>query len=208
MQAIFKSIISTFALVLTFVGSADSHNFIRQVEVPAGHKIDLDLLVTHGCKGSPVKELRLKIPENIYSVSTYHTSEWDIELTMRKLETPRLGEGGIVVTEVVDQITWKNPKKLLPASHFINAFRFRATMPDTPNEMVFFKSINVCEKGTDPYVDLPDQRIDIEKKGAKDEMWKFLTATPTPAPFVILRKTDRKQYPWQWTQKELIGPGR
>jgi hypothetical protein len=50
MQAIFKFILSTSAVALTFVGSIESHNFIRHVEAPEGGESGLDFMVTDGCK--------------------------------------------------------------------------------------------------------------------------------------------------------------
>ncbi len=34
---------------------------------PAGYVQDLEMRVTHGCKGSPVKEVNIKIPEGVFA---------------------------------------------------------------------------------------------------------------------------------------------
>lgn len=179
------------------------HNFLAESEVPAGYKHDLNLLVTHGCKGSPVKEVRVKIPPEVEGARVHNNHDWDIETIYRPLDEPRRGEGGIMITEVLDQIIWKNPKRPMPDNMY-EAFRFRITVPKEPNKILFFKSINVCEDGQDAYIDMPEEELDLADPQIKEKMWTFLTATATPSTFVITRPVAKKQYPWEWEPDEMV----
>ncbi len=189
---------------LLLSGSAWSHNFLTKTEAYAGHRVDIELLVTHGCRGAPVKEVRVKIPEEINSVRPHHDHDWEIRTKMRPLAAPITGEGGITITEVVDEIVWTSPKKAMPDNMY-ESFRMRALMPDEPGKILFFRSINVCEEGDDPYIDLPEDALSLQDEDFTEKLWKFMTATSTPAPFLILRQAPKKQYPWEWTPEQVRG---
>ena len=193
----------TVGALLTSVSPVWSHNFVQEIEVPAGHKHDINLLVTHGCKGQPVQEVRVQIPPEVESTRVHHTHDWDIETIMRPLDEPRTGEGGIVITEVVDQIIWKNPKEAMPDNMY-EAFRFRISVPKEPNKILYFKSINICAEGQEAYVDMPEEPLDLADPDVKEKMWKFLTATATPSTFVVTRPAAKKQYPWEWSLDQMV----
>jgi uncharacterized protein YcnI len=157
---------------------------------------DLELRVTHGCKGSAVKQVSVKIPENVMRVSVAHNRDWQVETKMRKLPKPIPGEGGNMITETVEEIIWKNPKSPLPAGGFFEGFKFRAALPDKPGEIVFFRSINVCVSGEERYIDLPKEPLNVRTPDLPKKLMDFMVATPTPSAFVILEKPSRPQYPF------------
>jgi uncharacterized protein YcnI len=165
--------------------------------VPAGYIQDLEMRITHGCKDSPVNSVRIKIPEGVTRVSVNVVRDWKVETKMRKLPKPVPGEGGVMITETVDEIMWSAPKSVIPASGRYEGFRFRAQVPNTPGAMLFFKTINGCEKGDDPYVNLP--KTPLPAVGAADFAQKlidFMSETSGPAPYLILEKPAKPQYPW------------
>ncbi len=173
-----------------------AHNTLTSMYAPAGYVQDLEMRVTHGCKGSPVKEVRVKIPEGVMRVSVGYNRDWTVETRMRKLAKPVPGEGGNMITETVDEIIWKNPKSPIPGMGVFEGFKFRGALPNTPGEMLFFRTVNVCEAGDDKYIDLPKEAIKANTPGLSEKLWKFMTATPGPAPFLILEKPARPQYPF------------
>ena len=107
------------------------------------------MLVSHGCKGSPVKEVRMKIPEEIESVRPHNNHDWEIQTKMRPLPEPKTGEGGITITEVVDEVIWTNPKKAMPDNMY-EAFRIRALMPDDPGKILYFRTSMFAKRATTP----------------------------------------------------------
>ena len=190
----------TLAAALTTALSAVpaiSHNTFTTMTVPAGYMQDLEMRITHGCKGSPVNSVRIKIPEGVTRVSVNVVRDWKVETKMRKLPKPVQGEGGVTITETVDEIIWSAPKSVIPASGSYEGFRFRVQLPNTPGAMLFFKTINGCEKGDDPYIDMP--KTPLPAVGAADfgqKLIDFMSATSGPAPYVILEKPAKLQYPW------------
>ena len=69
-------------------------------------------------------------------------------------------------------------------------------MPNTPGKIIFFRSVNVCEKGEERYVDLPTEPLEAKTPGLPEKLLKFMTATATPSAFVIIEKPTRPQYPF------------
>ena len=191
--------IFAFSLAATAVLAATpalSHNTFTTMYAPAGYMQDLEMRVTHGCKGSPVKEVKIKIPDNVMRVSVGVNRDWEVETKMRKLPKPVPGEGGNMITETVDEIIWKNPKSTIPALGSFEGFKFRAALPDKPGEIVFFRTVNVCVAGDDKYIDLPKEPLNAKTPDLSTKLFKFMTATPGPAPFLLLEKPSRPQYPF------------
>jgi periplasmic copper chaperone A len=173
-----------------------AHNSLLSHYAPAGYRHDIEMRVTHGCKGSPVKEVRVKIPDGVTSVSVEHLNGWQIETNMRKLPKPVPGEGGTMITETVDEIVWKTVSTPLPPMGRWLGFRFRANLPNTPGEILYFRSVNVCEKGDDKYIDLPKEPLKASTPDLGRKLWDFVSATPGPSTFLILEKPARPQYPY------------
>lgn len=184
------------AALISGVPVAQAHNTMTAYYATAGFMQDLELRVTHGCKGSPVKEVRLKIPDGMMRVSAEHNRDWVIEMKMRKLPKPVPGEGGNMLTETVDEIIWKSPRSNLPGSGRFEGFRFRGMIPETVGKIIFFRSINVCESGEERYVDLPSETLEAKTPSLPDKLLKFMSATATPSAFMIIEKPTRAQYPF------------
>ena len=196
------SLAGTF-LVLAHSATTRAHNVINIEEAWAGYSTSMELNVNHGCKGSPVVGLRLKVPDGVTDAKAAFDPHWTIEYRYRDLDEPIVRHGR-EITRAVDEIIWKDPVKILPADAWY-PFRFRMTMPDRPDEVLHFRNITVCEEGTDAYVDLPDEPLSVDDPNWADSVWKFVTATATPAPFVVIRARERKQYHWNWTPEDARG---
>jgi uncharacterized protein YcnI len=184
---------------LMLAGPASAHNTLTSMEGYAGYVTDLEMRVTHGCKGSPVKEVRVKIPEGLMRISVGANRDWKVETKMRKLDKPVPGEGGNMITEVIDEITWKDPVSPIPAGGVFEGFKFRAALPKEADKILFFRTINVCEQGDDKYVDLPKEELKVNDPEFSKKLMAFMTATPGPAPFLITRAPTKPQYPWETT---------
>jgi len=179
-----------------FASAVSAHNTMTTMEGYAGYMTDFEMRVTHGCKGSPVKEVRLKIPDGMMRVSVGYTRDWKVEVKMRKLDKPVPGEGGATITETPDEIIWKEPPASLPAGGFYEGFKFRGMVPNEPGRILFFRTINVCENGDDKYIDLPAEKLDVNAADFPKKLSAFMRATAGPSPFMIIHKPTKPQYPW------------
>lgn len=201
-----RSILSallTSAAVVGFAGAASAHNVLDLNEGKAGFLQPLILNVNHGCKDEPVIGLRLKIPEEILDAKAAEKPGWNITYKMRKLATP-VNQHGREVTEVIDEIEWKDPVKPMPSDGW-TPFEFRVRLPDTPGKVLYFKNITVCANGTDPYVDVPKEALDIKDPEFGKKAAAFMRATKGPSPLFIVRPAVKKQYPWEWTPEQVRG---
>lgn len=183
--------------LMTVWGTGSAHNYLLETEAPAGYVHDIVMRVPHGCKGSPVNQVRVKIPEGVYRVTVEHREDWDVSTKMRPVDPPVAGDGGQPITETVDEIVWANPEKPLPPDR-IGEFRFRAKLPDEVGTILYFRTLNACVEGDDNYVDLPEEELSLDDPKFHEKFWAFMTATATPAPYLILTKPARPQYPWEW----------
>ena len=189
------------AAITHFSVTAMGHNYMVETEAPAGYVHDLALRVPHGCAGSPVQQVRVKIPDGVYRVTVEHREDWDVSLKMRKVDPPVPGDGGRPITETVDEIMWSSPENPLPPDRTAE-FRFRAKLPDAVGRILYFRTLNKCVKGDDNYVDLPSEDLALDDPEFHAKFWAFMTASATPAPYVILTRPARPQYPWEWQRME------
>jgi uncharacterized protein YcnI len=171
------------AAMLLPAGAA-AHAYVSTTEVNAGWKQDIEIRIPHGCKGSPTTEVRVRIPDGMVAVMPEHNRNWKISTKMRKLPEPVRGEGGVMITETVDEITWTG--NTLP-DHMFERFVFRATIPNEPGRMLWFKTIQKCQVGEHRWVEVP---TDMKKIG------EFFKSTPEPAAFTMIVKPSRSQYPF------------
>jgi len=198
-----KVVLYAAAFIGLFFSQANAHNVLDLKEAYAGYSTPMILSVNHGCKTSPVVGLRLKIPEGVIDGKAAFDPNWDIEYKMRDLDEPAMFHGR-PINQVVDEIIWKNPIKIVPSNGWY-PFKFRFTMPDEPGKVLHVQNITVCEEGTDPYVDLPEEPLNINDPDFAEKSWAFMTATRTPAPFLIIRAPEKKQHPWEWTPEQARG---
>ena len=205
-RTMFTTVIATLAVVL--MAPVFAHNTFTTQYAPAGYLQDLEMRVTHGCKGSPVNSVRIKIPEGVYRVTVNNSRDWSVEIKMRKLAKPVPGDGGNMMTETADEVIWSNPKSTIPAMGYFEGFKFRASLPKEPGQILFFKTINGCVAGDDKYVDLPATPLDLKGKDFPQKLLAFMSATPGPSPFLILEKPLRPQYPWASPEPPKSAPKR
>ena len=194
-----KLLLATAAVSLCgfFASAASAHDTLTSMEGTAGYMTDFEMRVTHGCKGSPVKEVRVKIPDGVVRVSVGMNRDWKVETKMRKLDKPVPGDGGNMLTEVVDEITWKDPKSSIPAGGTFEGFKFRGALPKEDGKILFFRTVNVCEQGDDKYVDLPKDELKVGTPDFPKKLMEFMSATPGPSPYLITVKATKPQYPWE-----------
>ena len=201
-----RSIIASLLLgtaTLCFAGVAGAHSVLSVNEGQAGHMFPMALNINHGCKTEPVTEVRLKIPEAIFETKASQKAGWTVEYKMRKLDKP-VAQHGRQLTEVIDEIVWKNPVQPLPPDGW-GSFEFRVKLPETAGQILYFKNISVCPNGTDAYMDVPKVPLDIKDPAFVEKAAAFMRATPGPAPMFIVRPAVGGQYPWEWTAAQVRG---
>jgi periplasmic copper chaperone A len=160
-------------LLLALAPTAQAHMYLPIREATAGERTDVPLRVSHGCDGSPTIAVTTTIPPGVTNLSIEHRRDWTITLTMRPLDPPQRGEGGQMIRETVDTITWAGNS--LPEGRF-EAFTYRAVMPKAAGR-IYFPTVQRCEKGEHRWVATP-------KPGQSHE--QLMRAEKEPAPSLLL----------------------
>ena len=157
--------------LLFTVQNAESHAVINEGTAAAGSFSFITLRITHGCGASPSTQSRMKIPNGVIRVSPKFMENWTVEKRMKTLDPPYRDEAGNLVTETVDEIVWSGGS--LPDGYY-GEFQVRASMPDEPGRMLWFKTIQNCEEGTIRWIEVPS------KEGQSPYEFK------EPSPFIRL----------------------
>jgi uncharacterized protein YcnI len=193
-----RKLMLTTALTLFTATGAAAHTYFVENYAPAGYKQDMTMRVPHGCKDKAVKEVHVQMPPNVTGVTVFHNRDWKVETKMRKLDKPVPGEGGNMITETVDEIIWKDPTSPLPAMGFFDSFQFRVSLPKEEGSVLWFKSYNVCVDGSDDrYVDVPKEAMNTSQPDFAKKIGEFMRSVKGPAPYLVLTKPTRPQYPWE-----------
>lgn len=170
-----KKLLSSVSIAAVMASlPASAHVIMEKWEAYAGYQSFLTLVVPHGCGASPTTEVRIKVPDGVGNIVAEPVAGWTLDITKRKLDKPTPGEGGRMVTEVVDEISWKGGNL---ATNHLGKFNMLALMPNKPGSVLFFKTIQKCAEGETRWVDTVADG---------EPIWKTW-ANPAPSPFVEVK---------------------
>jgi periplasmic copper chaperone A len=157
--------------VASCTGVATAHVTVQPTEAVAGSYLHMDFSVPHGCQGSSTVALRVKVPDGVLSAKPQMKPGWTVDIKKKKLDTPQSAGHGHMISEVVDEITWRGGP--LPDSLY-DTFGLIVKLPDTPGQTVYFPAVQECEKGVSRWIELP-------AAGQSSEQLQ------EPAPFIKLK---------------------
>jgi uncharacterized protein YcnI len=135
--------------------AAMAHVTLEVREAPVGANIKAVLRVPHGCDGSPMIALRVKIPEGVVGVKPMPKPGWNIEIKTGKYTKTHEAAEGAKVSEGVTELDWTGGK--LPDG-FYDEFVFRAFIANdlAPGSTVYFPAVQECEKGVHRWIEIPE----------------------------------------------------
>jgi periplasmic copper chaperone A len=162
-------VLAAGALALALGGPASAHVVFNESLVKPGEMATLQLRVTHGCGGTPTREVRVKVPEGVTRVTPRMIPGWQVSVVKRALPAP-VTLHGETVRETVDTLVWSGGS--LPDVAY-EQFELRAHMPATAAGPLYFPVEQICDTG----------RIDWTNVPARVEDWG---RTANPAPYVRL----------------------
>ncbi|MGE5537319.1 MAG: YcnI family protein [Gemmatimonas sp.] len=150
------------AVAIALSSAAEAHITLERQTAEAGATYKAVLRVPHGCAGSPMVRLRVRIPDGVLNVKPQPKPGWTISSVTEKLANPMTLEHGRQITEVVRELAWSGGK--LPDDYY-DEFVFRAQLPDTPGRTLYFPAIQECEHGVERWIEIPkpgENRNDYE----------------------------------------------
>lgn len=157
--------------IIAVTAPAFAHVTMTPNEATAGNYFQSAFTIPHGCEGSGTVSVRVKIPDGVTSVKPQMKPGWDVSIKMRKLEKPVDAGHGRMITETVDEVSWRGGP--LPDNLFDN-FGLAVKLPDTPGQTLYFPTVQECQQGVHRWIEIP----------AAGQKWGDV---PQPAPFIRLK---------------------
>jgi uncharacterized protein YcnI len=148
-------------LTLGLVAPASAHVTITPSDTAAGAPAVLTFSTSHGCEGSPTTGITIQIPEEILSVSPTRNPQWEVEKTMVQLDAPVEDAHGNSVTERVGEVHYEAVEPL--PDGYRDTFDLSLTLPDAAGETLAFPVVQTCEKGENPWTEVPAEGQDPEE---------------------------------------------
>jgi uncharacterized protein YcnI len=148
-------------LTLGLAPPASAHVTVTPSDTAAGASVVLTFSTSHGCEGSPTTGITIQVPEEILSVSPTRTAQWEVEKSIEQLDEPVEDAHGNSVTERVAEVAYRAVEPL--PDGYRDAFELSLTLPDTPGETLAFPVIQTCEKGENPWTEVPAEGQDPEQ---------------------------------------------
>ena len=139
-----------WALLSGIASSAFAHAVLDNPHAEAGSSYRAAIRITHGCSGSPVREVIVQIPEGVRGAKPMPKPGWTLEVEKARLAQPYESHGRRIEEDVV-RVRWSGGR--LENAHF-DEFVMLAGLPQTPGKL-YWKVSQVCEKGRIDWFDVP-----------------------------------------------------
>lgn len=138
------------AIGLCSAALSHAHIVLAQPEAPAGSTYRATFKAGHGCDGSPITAITVRLPAGVRGAKPMPKPGWTVERRIDKLAVPYISHGK-TITEDVSEITWRGGP--LPDG-FYDEFVLQAQLPETPGPL-WFKVKQVCEQGEIDWAEIP-----------------------------------------------------
>jgi uncharacterized protein YcnI len=147
---------SRLALLLCAAGALPStthaHVVLAEPSAAAGSSYRATFKVGHGCDGSPITELIVRLPLGVKAAKPMPKPGWTVERRIDKLATPYTLHAR-TVTEDVREIRWKGGP--LPDG-FYDEFVVQLQVPEQSGPQ-WFAVTQVCEQGRIDWAEVPSE---------------------------------------------------
>jgi uncharacterized protein YcnI len=143
---------------LSAASASFAHITLEQQKAKAGSTYKAVLRVGHGCDGAPTTTLRVQMPAGVKQAKPMPKAGWELKTIVEKLAEP-YDWYGQTITEDVSEIVWSGGS--LP-DNFYDEFVFRATLPETVDQMVYFKTVQECDGGVHRWIEIPEAGKDAD----------------------------------------------
>lgn len=142
------------AALLATALPASAHITLEQQEAQAGTYYKAVLRVGHGCAGSPIREITVRLPAGVQGAKPMPKAGWTLFIQRSKLALP-YQDHGKPITEDVSEITWRadGPQHYLANAHY-GEFSLRGRLPQSSGPL-WFKVLQVCAEGQIEWAQVP-----------------------------------------------------
>ncbi|MDK1373487.1 MULTISPECIES: YcnI family protein [unclassified Sinorhizobium] len=150
----FKTFITTAAILALGTSAALAHVSLQVKEAPVGSTYKAILQVPHGCEGKPTTTVRVQIPEGVIAVKPQPKAGWTIE-KVTGAYAKSYDNHGTPTSEGVKQVIWSGGNL---ADDEYDEFTLRVFLtPDLKaGEMLYFPVVQECPGGlTERWIEIP-----------------------------------------------------
>lgn len=138
------------SLLLLTALPAGAHITLETRQADAGSAYKAVFRVSHGCEGSPVKEIIVQIPEGVQGAKPMPKAGWQLVVEKTALAKPYVSHGK-TISEDTSMVRWSGGT--LPAAWY-DEFVLVAKLPEQPGNL-YWKVTQVCEEGRIDWADIP-----------------------------------------------------
>ena len=136
-----------------------AHVELQTTSAPVDSFYRAALTVPHGCEGSPTVRLRVQIPEGVISVKPMPKPGWKLNITKGKY-AKSYDFYGRQLSEGVKELSWSGE---LPDEYYDEfIFQAKLTKELKVGSMLFFPTVQECEKGVERWIEIPPEGADPE----------------------------------------------
>jgi uncharacterized protein YcnI len=138
------------AVLAALLAPAHAHPVLAQSKAEAGTFFKASIGITHGCKGTPTREVMVRIPAGVQGAKPMPKPGWTVSVERAPLDAPRESHGRRI-TEDVTLVRWSGGT--LPNEQY-DEFSVVATLPAQPGPLYWLVS-QKCEQGGYEWKDIP-----------------------------------------------------
>lgn len=141
-----------FILFASVITTTHAHVVLETPVVFTGSYFKAVFKVSHGCDGSPTKQVMIEVPEGVRGAKPMVKPTWEMKIQRSKLQNPYTSHGK-TITEDVNKIEWTNGN--LP-SEFYDEFVIVGQAPMTASQY-YWKVTQICETGKLEWIEIPTE---------------------------------------------------
>ncbi|MDP4299618.1 YcnI family copper-binding membrane protein [Leptothrix discophora] len=148
-----KNLTLAAALLIAAFG-AQAHVTLEEGDAIAGTYYKAALQVGHGCDGTPVHTVVVRLPAGFKGAKPTPKAGWKIDITRSALAQPYVSHGKTIADDV-SEIRWtaQSPEARLQDAWY-DSFVLRGQLPDQPGPL-WFKVLQVCDQGQIDWAEVP-----------------------------------------------------
>ena len=132
--------------------NAQAHIVLETRQAEAGSYYKAVFRVGHGCDGSAIKEITVRIPEGVQGAKPMPKADWQLTVEKAVLAQPYRSHGK-TVSEDIALVRWTGGP--LPDAWY-DEFVLFAKLPEQAGKL-YWKVSQVCETGRIDWVDVPTE---------------------------------------------------
>jgi uncharacterized protein YcnI/copper(I)-binding protein len=157
---------------------ATAHVGLEKPETERGKSYKAVLKVPHGCDGSPTHTVRVEIPEGFIGVKPMPKAGWTIK-TQRGPYARSYGYYHGPLKDGVKALEWSGGS--LPDDQYDEFVAAGYVAKELEADALYFKVVQVCDKGELNWVDIPAKGVDAHDLAAPAAVLKIAGGTASEA---------------------------